>query len=271
MAVKKTFPVRFAGLRGTRECAANFRTEKPEQWQRWLKYARDNKATTVVTCLCRPPDEDARSRRLKVHLSQKTDQCWLASWPFSGHEHAPDCRFYFVWSDERQAAVYAPDAVKAAPDGSIIIHLPTGMLKKDIQEKKPDAIPVYAGPVKRRRQPSMRLLGLLHLLWEQSGINVWHPAFDRKKRYLGWVSWRLNETATRTYRTGADAAVADADGHEGFAAGCAEPSGGKGCRQRVTPSHPDLAAGCLERCGRCAAAVHAVAGAFCRFSRAAAA
>ncbi|MGC1072813.1 DUF1173 family protein [Pantoea agglomerans] len=43
----------------------------------------------------------------------------------------------------------------------------------------------------------MRLLGLLHLLWEQSGINVWHPAFDRKKRYPGWVSWRLNETAAR--------------------------------------------------------------------------
>ncbi|WP_242455723.1 DUF1173 family protein [Pantoea agglomerans] len=43
----------------------------------------------------------------------------------------------------------------------------------------------------------MRLLGLLHLLWELSGINVWHPGFDRKKRYPGWISWRLNETAAR--------------------------------------------------------------------------
>ncbi|MDE8559357.1 DUF1173 family protein [Pantoea vagans] len=136
MAAEKTFPVRFAGLRGTRECAADFRTEKPEQWQRWLKYARDNKATTVVTCLCQPPGEDAHCRRLKVHLSQKTDQCWLASWAFSGHEHAPDCRFYSVWSDERQAAVYAPDAVKTAPDGSIIVRLPNGLQKKDAQEKK---------------------------------------------------------------------------------------------------------------------------------------
>ncbi|MGC1072814.1 DUF1173 family protein [Pantoea agglomerans] len=135
MAAKKTFPVRFTGQRGTRECAADLRAYKPEQWQRWLKYARDNKATTVVTCLCRPPDEDARCRRLKVHLSQKTDQCWLASWPFSGHEHAPDCRFYSVWSDERQAAIYAPDVVKAAPDGNIVVRLPTGLQKKDIQEK----------------------------------------------------------------------------------------------------------------------------------------
>ncbi|RRW59179.1 DUF1173 family protein, partial [Pantoea dispersa] len=77
------------------------------------------------------------------------------------------------------------------------LHEPLTLQKKDAQERKPKANPVSTGPVKRRRQPSMRLLGLLHLIWEQSGINVWHPAFDRKKRYPGWVSWRLNETAGR--------------------------------------------------------------------------
>ncbi len=87
------------------------------------------------TCLCWPSDEDSHCRRLKVYLSQKTDQCWLASWPFSGHEHAPGCRFYSIWSDERQAAIYAPDVVKAAPDGNIVVRLPTGLQKKDIQEK----------------------------------------------------------------------------------------------------------------------------------------
>ena len=197
MAAKKTYPVRFTGLRGSRECGADFRSAEPEQWQRWLKHARDNKATTVVTCLCHLPEEDAQRRRLKVHLSQKTDQCWLASWAFSGHEHAPDCRFYSVWPDERQAAIYAPDVVRAAADGRLVVRLPTGLQKKDVPDKTRDAPPAGAGPGRRRRQPSMRLLGLLHLLWEQSGINVWYPAFDRKKRYPGWISWRLNETAAR--------------------------------------------------------------------------
>ncbi len=64
MAAKKTFPVRFTGQRGTRECAADLRAYKPEQWQRWLKYARDKKATTVVTYLCQPPDEDAHCQHL---------------------------------------------------------------------------------------------------------------------------------------------------------------------------------------------------------------
>ncbi|PPC67093.1 hypothetical protein C1Y42_22385 [Pantoea sp. ICBG 985] len=197
MTAKKVYPVRFAGLRGTQECSASLRTDNPEQWQRWLKHARDNKATTVITCLCKAPEVDTNSRRLNVRLSQKTDQCCLASWAFSGHEHASDCRFYSVWPDERQAAIYTSDVVKAAPDGQLIVRLPTGLQKKDPVEQSQHGISVSTALGKRRRQPSMRLLGLLHLLWEQSGINVWHPAFDRKKRYPGWISWRLSETASR--------------------------------------------------------------------------
>ncbi len=87
--------------------------------------------------------------------------------------------------------------VRAAADGKLVVRLPTGLQKKDAPEKSREAAPAGTGPGWRRRQPSMRLLGLLHLLWEQSGINVWHPAFDRKKRYPGWVSWRLNETVGR--------------------------------------------------------------------------
>ena len=43
MAAKKIYPVRFAGLRGTWECDAAFRTVDPEQLQRWLKHAHDNR------------------------------------------------------------------------------------------------------------------------------------------------------------------------------------------------------------------------------------
>lgn len=71
MGKNKIYPVRFEGRRGCTDCDASFRTENIAQWQRWLKYARDNKATTTVTCLCLPAevDEDTVRRRLKVHLS----------------------------------------------------------------------------------------------------------------------------------------------------------------------------------------------------------
>lgn len=197
MDKKHRYPVMFAGRRGTTECDGAFQTENNTQWQRWLKHARDNKATTVVTCCCLPAENEVLRRRLRVNLSQTTDQCWLSSWPYTGHEHAPDCRFYSVWPDERQAAIYTTDVVKAGTDGMLVVRLPTGLQKKEAQEKPPEEKPVRTVTGKRRRQPSMKLTGLLHLLWEQAGINLWHPVFDRKKRNPGWVSWKLNNTAAR--------------------------------------------------------------------------
>ncbi|PIF07496.1 hypothetical protein SAMN06273570_5035 [Candidatus Pantoea floridensis] len=46
MGFEKSYTVRFAGKRGTQECAADLRTKKSEHWQRWLK-----------TCLCLVPEE----------------------------------------------------------------------------------------------------------------------------------------------------------------------------------------------------------------------
>lgn len=178
MSAKKRFPIRFEGLKGSIECDENFMKDDATQWQRYLKYARDNKNTSVVTCCCLPADNESVKRQLKVHLSQSSDQCYLSSYAFTGHEHSPECRFYSVWPDERQAAIYTADVVKAGADGVLIVRLPTGLQKKEASLNEPRKPTVKAASEKRRRQPSMHLLGLLHLLWEQSGINIWHPAFD---------------------------------------------------------------------------------------------
>lgn len=197
MAKKKVYPVHFTGLRGQQEASETFQQNEASTWQRWLKHSRDNKKTTVVTCRCLPAEDDSVRRRLKVHYSRDTERCWLSSYAFTGNEHKPDCRFYSVWSDERQAEIYQGEAVRAAADGTIVVRLPTGLQKKAPSDVKPAENVSDDEPVKRKRRPSMSLLGLLHLLWEQSGINVWHPAFDKKKRSPGWVNWRLQQTAAR--------------------------------------------------------------------------
>ncbi|MGC0914855.1 DUF1173 family protein [Pantoea agglomerans] len=197
MTKKKVYPVHFTGQRGQQEASEAFQQNETSTWQRWLKHSRDNKKTTVVTCRCLPAENDPVRRRLKVHYSRDTERCWLSSYAFTGNEHKPDCRFYSVWSDERQSEIYQGEAVRAAADGTIVIRLPTGLQKKAPSEVKPAVNVSDEEPLKRKRRPSMSLLGLLHLLWEQSGINVWHPAFDKKKRTPGWVSWRLQQTATR--------------------------------------------------------------------------
>ncbi|MBW1216267.1 DUF1173 family protein [Pantoea allii] len=197
MAKKKFYLVHFTGQRGQQEASEDFQQNETSIWQRWLKHSRDNKKTTVVTCRCLPAENDPVRRRLKVHYSRDTERCWLSSYAFTGNEHKPDCRFYSVWSDERQAEIYQGEAVRAAADGTIVVRLPTGLQKKAPSDAKTAENASADEPVKRKRRPSMSLLGLLHLLWEQSGINVCHPAFDKKKRSPGWVSWRLQHTAVR--------------------------------------------------------------------------
>ncbi|WP_346460505.1 DUF1173 family protein [Pantoea agglomerans] len=197
MTTKKVYPVHFTGQRGQQEASDTFQQNETTTWQRWFKHSRDNKKNTVVTFRCRPAENDPVRRRLKVHYSRDTECCWLSSYAFTGNEHKPDCRFYSVWSDEGQAEIYQGEAVRAAADGTIVVRLPTGLQKKAPSDVKPAENVSDDEPVKRKRRPSMSFLGLLHLLWEQSGINVWHPAFDKKKRSPSWVSWRLQQTAAR--------------------------------------------------------------------------
>ncbi|WP_262390947.1 DUF1173 domain-containing protein [Pantoea alfalfae] len=166
MTKKKVYPVHFTGQRGQQEASEAFQQNETSTWERWLKHSRD------------------------------TERCWLSSYAFTGNEHKPDCRFYSGWSDERQAEIYLGDTVRAAADGTIVVRLPTGLQKKAPSDVKPAENVSADEPVKRKRRPSMSLLELLHLLWEQSGINVWHPV-DKKKRTPGGVSWRLQHTAAR--------------------------------------------------------------------------
>jgi hypothetical protein len=123
MTKKKFYPVHFTGQRGQQQASEAFQQNETSSWQGWLKHSRDNKKTTVVTCRCLPTENDLVRRRLKVHYSRDTERFWLSSYAFTGNEHKPDCRFYSVWSDERQAEIYLGEAVRAAADGT---DLPPG-------------------------------------------------------------------------------------------------------------------------------------------------
>ncbi|MCW0345895.1 hypothetical protein NB703_003988 [Pantoea ananatis] len=198
MAKKKIYPVHFLGLRGERDASEAFQREETETWQRWLKRARDNKKTTVVTCLCQPQETEPPQRRLKVSYSDDTKRCWLSSFAYTGHQHNTDCRFYSVWADKRQAEIYQSDIVRATEDGTIVVRLPTGLSKKAPSEHTPENVNAGHGPERRKKRPSMRLLGLLHLMWEQAEINVWYPYFDkRKNRSAEWAGARLHKHAVR--------------------------------------------------------------------------
>lgn len=194
----KTYPVAFTGQLKTVECDAAFQKDHADTFRRYIRFARQNKATKLITCQCMQGVESENRRKLKACYSSTHDNYWLARWSYSGSEHAPDCRFYSVWADEKQSEIYTSDVVKAVSPGYFRIKLPTGLQKKEATERVAPPHSATSEIVsKRRRQPVMRLLGLLHFMWEQAEINHWHPNFDKRNRDDAWAAWRLKQVAEK--------------------------------------------------------------------------
>ncbi|BEM46486.1 hypothetical protein SME13J_51050 (plasmid) [Serratia marcescens] len=194
----KTYPVCFTGQVKTVECDAALQKDQAETFKHYIRFARQNKATTLITCQCMKDGEGENRRRLKACYSSTHDNYWLARWSYSGSEHAPDCRFYSVWADEKQGEIYTSDVVKAVSPGHFRIKLPTGLQKKEATERDAKEQPTGTrAEGKRKRQPAMRLLGLLHFMWEQAEINHWHPNFDKRTRDNAWAAWRLKQVAEK--------------------------------------------------------------------------
>lgn len=194
----KVYPIRFTGEVRTIECDASFQKDNPEKFKAYIRFARQNKVTSVVTCQCQKGDEAENKRRLKPCGSTTTDNYWLARWSHSGNEHATDCRFYSLWADDRQGKIYESDVVKTVSPGNFRIKLPTGLQQKSPSAQiEPAPNKIKRDTVTRKAQPAMRLLGLLHFMWEQAEINHWHPNFDKRTRDDAWASWRLKQIAEK--------------------------------------------------------------------------
>jgi len=194
----KAYPIRFTGEVRTLECNATFQKEQPEKFKTYIRFARQNKATSVVTCQSQKGGETENKRRLKACGSSKTDNYWLARWSHSGNEHAADCRFYSLWADDRQGEIYDSDVLKTVSPGNFRIKLPTGLQQKDASIRSESAPhKITRNPSSRKTQPAMKLLGLLHFMWEQAEINHWHPNFDKRTRDDAWAAWRLKQVAEK--------------------------------------------------------------------------
>lgn len=191
----KESAILFCGPEKEKVCGPEFRADNPDEWQRYLKYARRNKKTVTVFCMCKGRAAPELLPRLKVCYSDTKDVCWLAGWPYGGQMHDASCSFWSVWADGPQADIYKSDVVTACDEGGYRIRLAAGLQKREAAE--PGDAP--KAPAARRpggRRPSMSMLGLLHFIWEQAGINVWHPAFTGR-RSVPWLTHRLDQVVQK--------------------------------------------------------------------------
>lgn len=126
-------------------------------------------------CQCHP-------RPLHLVIRERTNKLFLACWPDESHLHALDCPFYQAADSTRDQ--YAADAIEFAGDAlRVRLHHP---VKRTTGNNRS----VHKGT------EAVHLWGLLHLLWEESGLNRWQHGWSRD---WGMVRWLLRRVAQSTF------------------------------------------------------------------------
>lgn len=167
-----------------REYSAEF--QKGEGWRSVLEsvYGKEH-----AVCLCGTGGER------KLAIKARADQFHLARYGNTGPQHRHTCRFH-AQSPERSGRQCYESGVVVEVDGDDLrIKLARGLRVQ--QETKETT---SASPVPPRapgdKQPAIKILGLLHLLWTESGLNTWFPWFENR-RDAARVAWRIQVTASR--------------------------------------------------------------------------
>ncbi|AIE66712.1 hypothetical protein (plasmid) [Citrobacter freundii] len=165
-------------------------------WQSALKKAHHTSGQkSVITCGCRGKGE----KRLYVRALPNGDAFILVKAANTGIEHDPSCVFFSLDARHTGLKGYASGVVRITTEGDMAVRLGIGMTEKDPPEKS-EVPPLPHVQRPEGGQASMTLLGLLSLLWTESGLNVWYPKMAGK-RNDSLVRYRLLETA-KQIRTG---------------------------------------------------------------------
>jgi hypothetical protein len=141
-------------------------------WQSVLKRAYG----TNAVCLC----SGRGSKELAIKRREASDVFHLARFPGSGPEHARDCRFYSEDPSKSGRQSYTEGVITEDDAGGLRIRLARGIQERN-EVQKDQAPSVSANRRTGVRKSAMSLLGLMHLLWSEAGLNVWYPAMDGKR------------------------------------------------------------------------------------------
>lgn len=158
-------------LDGQRVPLAKIRST-PDRFIKLLSAARTHKQ---ALCLCRTP-----ALRLVTRCSRTTGRHHLAVWPGQGSLHDPECAFHRLDPELSGQGSYDSAAIRDLGDG-VAIRFAAPLVSKS-GEDRPQPIDSQSCPGLGRR--SVGLLGLLHWLWDESGLSAWSP----RSRTRNWAA-----------------------------------------------------------------------------------
>lgn len=169
------FPVSIAG----KQYSADFQTlsEFAKGWRTVLTNGHGSSAV----CYCRPFEDG--HRKLSVKYVKANDNYHLARFSGTDEQHDELCCFGRVYPSRDVTEICTEEtlsAVRKTESGvAVTFHLgiSTGKATQLSSAKQTSSTP-------RKKRSTLELKGLLELVWEQSGLNVWHPVFAGKRNYM---------------------------------------------------------------------------------------
>lgn len=150
---------------------------------RYGRLLADARATRSAVCLCRP------ARLRLVTRCGLGGRHHVACWPHEGPNHAPGCAFFHLESDLSGRAGYTRSAIQESAAGTAIrFHTP--LLTRSTRDGRTgQSHTTHSG----RQRRSIGLLGMLHYLWDVSGLNGWPGSARPPPRSWATVAEALAE------------------------------------------------------------------------------
>lgn len=188
--MSKRYPVFIDGKRYSGEFQIDPQYKKG--WHSVLARAYEGRLTgELVRCGC----PSALPRPL--YISLRDGRYHLSRWPGQGGHHAIDCRFYSTVPEHSGMQCYEDGVIKEA-NGLLSVRLAHGLREHEGKDASPaDQLKrILEGARDGKSQRAMSILGLLHLLWQEAAINIWHPNMAGR-RYSTVVASRLRKAGSR--------------------------------------------------------------------------
>lgn len=169
---RKIYPVCITFEDKSNRYPAEFQTleEHKKEWKAALKAVYK---TPAVVCCC----YGIGPKQLAVRYYEKTDTFGLAKYGDTGDEHFPNCNYFALAPAKSGIGAYDSGVIDEQEDGTFKIKLGIGLSIKEPATGVAVSNEPLATGTASRKQPAMRLLGMLHLLWTTAELNVWWPAF----------------------------------------------------------------------------------------------
>ncbi|MFT8700203.1 MAG: DUF1173 family protein [Acetobacter orientalis] len=190
-----TFP---DGTRGRRSWDAD--PQRAGAWQRRLAQAWGGDERPVCDCRYQgQPMGLSVHRCLRQRGGEQVQVYHLARLRNQGALHHVACSFHEADPRRDGRSGYAAGVVHERDDGRIGIALRRGLRCLDVAAApaEPAQAARQGGGQGAVRQARMTELGVLHLLWEEAGLNRWTPRMGRARRYWPVVREALDRAAVR--------------------------------------------------------------------------